>query len=354
MVLIGWLILQSLSAAEPGEEPSGEDQCRDPMRCEAKVISPGVPLSFGSQAILQSCWSEKDLQGSLLDRRVMRSAPDRKPPSRQFPIHGLPALKPELQNSIRSVNPAGGKKVIALTFDLCERANELTGYDAAIVNYLRKNRVPATFFAGGKWIKDHPEKAMQLMADPLFEIGNHAWTHDDLRVEKGIRMEDQVLWTQAEYELKWEALKARPCAQKLGPAEMEKIPAIPLAFRFPYGVCSKQALEYLAQLGLPAIQWSIVTADPAKNRTPQQIARSVLKNARPGAIVICHANGLGHSTARALPLFIPKLKEKGYQFVTISELLSSGPAFAARDCYELKPGDNWRYDKIYGHPKIKK
>ncbi|WP_069472231.1 polysaccharide deacetylase family protein [Candidatus Marithrix sp. Canyon 246] len=40
------------------------------------------------------------------------------------------------------------KKIIALTFDLCERTKERTGYDAAIVNYLRKHHIKATFYAG--------------------------------------------------------------------------------------------------------------------------------------------------------------------------------------------------------------
>jgi peptidoglycan/xylan/chitin deacetylase (PgdA/CDA1 family) len=248
------------------------------------------------------------------------------------------------------VNPAGADKVLALTFDLCERANEVTGYDYEIVNYLRGNGIKATFFASGKWMLDHPEKIMQLMADPLFEVGNHAWTHDDLRVEKGIRMEDQVLWTQAQYELFWEELRARPCAEKLG-AEMEKIPRSPRVFRFPYGVCSQEALDFLARNGLPAIQWSIVTGDPSKTVTSRRIAAEVIRQVKPGAIIICHANGFGYGTAGALPEIYHKLQAMGYRFVTVSELLAQGPAFAASDCYELRPGDNYRYDKIFGRQK---
>ena len=122
-------------------------------------------------------------------------------------------------------------------------------------------------------------------------------------------------------------------------------------FRFPYGACSRQALDFLAENGLPAIQWSIVTADPSKKQTAKGIAAEVIRNIKPGAIIICHANGLGHGTAKSLPIFIPKLQKMGYQFLTVSELLASGPVFSAHQCYELKPGDNYRYDQIYGTPK---
>ena len=71
-----------------------------------------------------------------------------------------------LRGSIRSVQPRGGRKLVALTFDLCEQADEVTGYDRRIVNYLREKGVKATFYAGGKWLRTHREKAMQLMADP--------------------------------------------------------------------------------------------------------------------------------------------------------------------------------------------
>jgi peptidoglycan-N-acetylglucosamine deacetylase len=68
-----------------------------------------------------------------------------------------------------------------------------------------------------------------------------------------------------------------------------------------------------------------------------------LKRARPGSIVIAHANGKGRETARALPLFVPKLLAQGYRFVTVDELLAAGTPVAAKTCYEMRPGDNDHY-----------
>jgi peptidoglycan/xylan/chitin deacetylase (PgdA/CDA1 family) len=99
-----------------------------------------------------------------------------------------------MAKSIRRVQPRDGQRLVALTFDLCERADQISGYDGAIVDVLRQERVPATFFAGGKWMRTHPERTMQLMADPLFEVGSHAWTHGNLRVLEGEKPETQIAW----------------------------------------------------------------------------------------------------------------------------------------------------------------
>ena len=192
-------------------------------------------------------------------------------------------------------------RLIALTFDLCEQANERAGYDAEVVNALRAAGVKATFFAGGKWLRTHPEQAMQLMADPLFEVGNHAWTHGNLRVLEGREARDQILWTQAEYQVLHRELAGRPCAQSAGPDAWRQVPAWPRVFRFPYGTCNPGSLDAAAGLGLAAIQWSLVTADPDKGRSAQAIARTVLdgvKRSR-GTIVVAHANGRGVNTAKA-------------------------------------------------------
>ena len=80
---------------------------------------------------------------------------------------------------------SGPRKLIALTFDLCEQPGEIAGYDGAIFDYLRANGIKATFFAGGKWMRSHAERAQQLMSDPLFEMGNHSEAHRNLKLLSG-------------------------------------------------------------------------------------------------------------------------------------------------------------------------
>ena len=62
------------------------------------------------------------------------------------PARTLPA---GLAGSIRRVELPAGEKLVALTFDLCETANEVAGYDGAIVDELRRRKIPATYFVGG-------------------------------------------------------------------------------------------------------------------------------------------------------------------------------------------------------------
>jgi len=311
-----------------------------------------IPLSmetgqtFGSQTILEKCWTKSELAGSPLDKKVVRPhQPDGYYPDAQL-IPNQP-VAPNLRNCIRRVNPNAGEKLLALTFDLCERNLEKTGYDAEIINYLRENRIKATFYAGGKWMHSHPDKTQQLMADPLFELGNHAWTHGNLRVLTGEKMREQILWTQAEYQVQRQALAKQQCAA-LYPTELAKIPETLKTFRFPYGTCQSESLQALAGYGLPAIQWDVVTGDPAPKQTAEAIVNKVLSSAKSGSIIVAHANGRGHATASALKKVIPKLQELGYRFVTVSELLASGTVEATKDCYEETPGDNLKYDKLFG------
>jgi len=303
-------------------------------------------ISFGSKAVMAACWSPQELMGRPEEKRIVkrRSLPHNDKLQKNPPKTMRSPLKPELQNSIRFVKPLGGKKVIALTFDLCESFYEISGYDADIVEYLRDHNVKATFFASGLWMLSHLERTMQLMADPLFEVGNHSWSHRDFRFLNAIKMKDQILKTQAQYEFLWEELGKKPGARVTGSSEMDKIPSIPLTFRFPYGTCNREALDILAQYGLPAIQWSVVTGDADRRQTPQAITRVVLRHVTPGSIIICHANGRNPSTVKALASFIPDLRARGYAFATVSELLSLGQVVTSNECYEHKPGDLQGYD----------
>lgn len=303
----------------------------------------------GSAAILAACWTPEQLKGRPGERKVRTHLPpDHRPPEPLAPRHRNPPLGSAFARSLRSVTPVDGRKLIALTFDLCEKSDEVTGYDGDLIDTLRAANAKATFYAGGKWMRSHPERTQQLMADPRFELGNHAWTHGNLRVLEGPEMEDQIHWTQAEYESLREDLLARPCAQPYVAAAHSSIPVLPQTFRYPYGTCNAASLAAVAAAGLYPVQWSIVTGDPAAGQSAAQIVRGVLAGLKPGAIVIGHGNGRGWHTAEAMKTLIPAIRKRGYEFVTVSELIAAGTPHLVDECYEEKPGDNHRYDKLFG------
>ena len=89
--------------------------------------------------------------------------------------------------------------------------------------------------------------------------------------------------------------------------------------------------------GCIAIQWDVVTGDPDPHQSAKAIVNTILTQVHPGAIIVAHANGRGWHTADALALAIPKLKEEGYSFVTVSELLAAGKPVIAAKCYLTGP-----------------
>jgi peptidoglycan/xylan/chitin deacetylase (PgdA/CDA1 family) len=241
-----------------------------------------------------------------------------------------------LAGVIRRVALPEGKKLVALTFDLCQTRSPIAGYDGAIVDCLRANKVPATFFAGGRWLKTHALRAAQLAADPLFELGNHSWSHPDLHYAPADGVTKEILLAEA-------ALAETRRAAAAQCATYADHPGQPRLFRFPYGSRSEQGLIAANGIGSVVIQWDVVSGDP--DGTPAAIiARNVLSGVRPGSIVVMHANGRGTHTAEALTTVIPRLAAEGYRFVTVAELLVAGRPVAATACYIDHPGDTARYD----------
>jgi len=236
---------------------------------------------------------------------------------------------------------------VALTFDLCERAPHLAGYQKDIINYLRSQNIKATFFAGGKWMRTHPDKAMQLMADPLFEIGNHAWTHGNLALMDNTEVREQILWTQAQYELLYEELQMRAKKRGVG-REMDKVQPSLRLMRLPYGRNNEHTANILASMGLPIIQWSVEGEQDELNRTVDQLVEWNLKKVMPGAIILMHANAVPQKTHKLVPRLVPELKKRGYEFLTVSELLEMGPVVTVKDGYFDQPGDNLYVDPLFG------
>lgn len=285
------------------------------------------------------CWTPSTLAGRASEKATVRQygAIDLGSLRDAVQTKGQPLPK-HMRGAIRRVRLPPGVKLVALTFDLCETAGLVYGYDGTIIDYLRKNRVRATLFASGKWLATHGDRGQQLLADPLFEVANHGWTHRDMRRVRGKTLRDEIALAQSAYVLARRSLAARACVRQQ-PDALMAVPTAMRLFRFPYGTCDARSLDAVANAGLPAIQWDVVTGDPMRSRTARAIASTVLRSVRPGSIVIAHANGRGWNTAKALPLIVPQLRARGYRFVTVSELLAAGEPEIASSCYTWTPGD---------------
>ena len=308
------------------------------------LLTASSSVAAGSGGLPAQCWTPAALASDPAERVIQKlhGEPDTKPVKRTLtPFEPVPAKR---MGSIRSVKIEDGRKLIALTFDLCEANGQITGYDGAIVDTLRLNGAKATFFAGGKWMLDHTERAEQLIADPLFQIGNHSWSHANVRRVEMPGTLREIRRTQAAYEQVREQLTQKQCFAGQ-PEVVSSIPARLALYRFPYGACNAEALQAVAEQGLLDIQWDIAMADPAAVQTADMIVQEVLAKVHPGAIIIGHANGRGVHTNEALQTLIPALRKKGYAFVTVGELLAAGKPVIAEECFNEKPGDLDKYDK---------
>src|SRR6476660_8166114 len=304
--------------------------------------------SAEDQSLLQQCWTPQALAGT--DQEVKSSRPYFHldiPALKQEALAPATPVPQELRGSIRGVELPPGEKLIALTFDLCETDGDVAGYDGRIIDLLRSQGIKATFFAGGKWMETHKERAEQLLADPNFEIGSHGLRHFDLSRTSEAVLSDEILLPEWASRRTRAALLAKQFAADIAPASAANAVSERMSvMRFPYGRCNAKSLAAVNDAGLIAIQWDVVTGDPDPHQSAKAILNTILNQAHPGAIIVAHANGRGLHTADALALAIPKLKEQGYSFVTVSELLAAGKPIVATTCYLNRPGDTPRLVRL--------
>jgi len=328
--------------------------------------SPAVVLSLLSISVLVSttiasdagaaqpntCWSDADLKAKPGERRIQRKRHAYRAPSNTPDLAHFAPVPRTLRGSIRRVDLPENKKWIALTLDFCEQMHEIAGYDGAIIDHLRDQNVAATLFVGGKWMRTHPQRTQQLMADARFELANHAEAHRNLRSLSGRALQREILGPQQVYETLRTKLATNACYKTTNAGS--PLPERLTYFRFPYGACNRTALNAVNDAGLLAIQWDFSAWDSARSQSATRIAKRMLRDVRPVSINLGHGNGRGHHTAAALRIAIPKLRKKGYKFVTVSQLLAAGDPVIKQRCYNYRPGDTDRYDRALRRGSKKK
>ncbi|MFH8559664.1 polysaccharide deacetylase family protein [Streptomyces sp. NPDC017988] len=216
-------------------------------------------------------------------------------------------------------------RTVALTFDADMTANQ--GARAAagerfdhpeLVATLRRLKVPATFFMTGRWAEEYPDQAKAIGRDPLFEVANHSYSHH------AFTRDCYGLPTVPPERMRADVDRAFDALRKAG----VKRP-MPY-FRFPGGCYDERSLRTLAPGGVTAVQWDVVSGD-AFATDADAVARQVLDGVRPGSVVVMHCTrSAAPTTERALRTIIPKLRERGFRFVKVSEQIRSKRASGAR------------------------
>ncbi len=201
------------------------------------------------------------------------------------------------------------KKKIALSFD----DGPDRRWTPKILDILKEKKVPGIFFVIG----DQANRAPDLLKREYnegHEIGNHTWTHPAF---------DDISRTQVKWELN---LTQRLIESTLGVKS--------LLFRPPFGIDHQpEYAEEVAQLPYPQELGYIIVGqriDPddwrmtedRHQRPAQEIADDVVRQGKNGNVVLLHDGGGERAqTVAALPLIIDELRAKGYQFVSVSDLL---------------------------------
>ncbi|MFJ1935475.1 polysaccharide deacetylase family protein [Kitasatospora sp. NPDC088160] len=202
-----------------------------------------------------------------------------------------------------------GEIAMALTFDACGGPGG-NGYDADLIDFLRKRSVPATLFLNARWIDANPDVFEQLAADPLFEIGNHGTVHRPLSVTG--RSAYGIAGTGGVGEVYDEvAGNAHKLAGLLGrPVRF---------FRSGTAHYDDVAARVVADLGERAAGFT-VNGDGGATLSAVEV-RQEIAAAPPGAIVICHMNHPGGGTAPGVVAAVPGLLAAGRRFVRLSDVM---------------------------------
>ncbi|GAA0369085.1 hypothetical protein GCM10008932_20930 [Alkalibacterium iburiense] len=206
------------------------------------------------------------------------------------------------------------EKVVALTFDDGADGTNIT----PILNTLSSHNVKATFFLTGQGTANHPQRIRDIV-NRGHDIGNHSYSHPDFTKISSSEIRSQLQRT--------ESLIQSVTGRTTKPF-----------FRPPYGAYNSTVLNYVGDAGYTySFMWTIDTVDWTGNSS-SDIVNRVMRNITPGAIILMHTGAGASGTPQAIGTMITRLKNSGYRFVTLSQLMNLSPTPTGRQ-YTVRSGD---------------
>ena len=199
--------------------------------------------------------------------------------------------------------PQVGKR-ISLTFD----DGPAEQFTEQVLEILRQNHVPATFFVCGKNVEEHPDLLRRIVAEG-HEVGNHTYSHLYICFKSRRRIAAEIDRTQA--------IIAKVVGFR------------PNLFRPPYGARWFGLIPILLERGMHLVLWSATGYDWEKD--VPGITKAVLRALKPGTVILLHDGRETRSAAEidrsrtvlALPAIIAGARQRGYTFSPVEEFLPS-------------------------------
>lgn len=207
-------------------------------------------------------------------------------------VRGLQALQKPAPAEPEVKAPEGPSKVVYLTFD----DGPTAAHTKRILDLLDEHDAKATFFQVGENVTAHPGLT-RAVAERGHALGNHTWTHRDMRKLGPGRLRHQISRTSA---------------------ALREITGTPITcLRPPYGAVNARVRSTVRREGLALKLWDV---DPRDWKRPgaAAIARRVISKADPGDVVLLHDGGGNRAqSVRALQRILLSLGKQGYRFETL-------------------------------------
>ncbi|MDU4695264.1 MAG: polysaccharide deacetylase family protein [Paenibacillus sp.] len=220
-------------------------------------------------------------------------------PLEQIPGYDAAELNPNYLNAkyrlIYQVNTQ--QKHVALTFDDWGSDKTVT----RILDILAEHQVSATFFLRAKGVETNPNLA-RAMVEGGHDVANHSYSHPVVTSLTPAELQEDLVKA---HQVITEAIQQQPV----------------MLFRPPTGVVDDERAKAIAAAGYPDIAlYDVTTLDWDSSNSANDIVNGVMKQAQPGSVILLHMLDDIH-TIEALPRVIQGLKDKGYTFVKMADLI---------------------------------
>jgi peptidoglycan/xylan/chitin deacetylase (PgdA/CDA1 family) len=222
----------------------------------------------------------------------------------------LPGVEPLQRLDLSAARSPAERQVVALTLDACGGA-----YDARLIATLVRLEIPATVFVTQRWLDQNPEGLRELLAQPqLFELQNHGARHQPAVVGQRLYgMQGPSSLAGVEAEIQGGASAVRKATS-----------TTPHWYRGAGARYDTESLALIDKLGYRVAGYSL-NADDGASASASTVARRV-QAAQAGDIILAHMNHPKSGTAQGLDMALPLLKQRGLQFVRLSQVAGVVPA----------------------------